>query len=202
MGEMMKRLPLIAVKPLFLWFVVVMMSLPAGVGGERLYQWTDENGTVHLTREPPPRQGKLNDIMDYSEPATDKAPAEPTRPSNTRDPLREEKIMLELERRRLEAEQSAIQSYEQEQDPSATGPNNCYVQLPDQDMYVRVFNVAESGSRADKIWSGWMKKNERRLFSSRRGQVSIDFKIGPDAPYHTLNIRICDNGGTIQLQSR
>jgi hypothetical protein len=197
----MKRFQRYPHKTFFLWLVVIL-SLPAGVPGERLYHWTDEKGTVHITREPPPRQGRLNEIMDYASPSADRAPAEPAQPSNTRDPDREEKIYLELERRRLDAEQSAIRSYDPQQQAAPEGRHTCYVELPAQDMYVRVFNITESGSRGDKIWSGWMKKNERRMFASRRGRISVDFKVGPDAPYHTHDVRICDSGGTIQLLPR
>ena len=185
------------------WFgLVAMLSWDLEVNAERLYHWTDESGEIHLTQEPPPSQGKLNDIMDYTD-SSGKAEADgKAQPSGTGDPKREQEIMLELEKRRQDAEQSAIQSYEREKQAPPEGPNTCYVELPGEDMYVRVFNISDSGSRGDKIWSGWMKKYERRLFSSRRGRVSIDFKVGPDAPFHTHDVRICDNGGTIRLSYR
>jgi|GEM_PF-4688714 len=181
----------------FLW-----LGLPPASMAERLYHWTDETGQIHITQEPPPRKGQLQEIMDYAQPSKQNAPGESERPANRRDPEREQDIMLEIEKRRYEGTESAIRESRQERPAESPGPNSCYVELPAQDMYVRVFDIDESGSRGVKIWSGPMKKFERRLFNSRRGKVSIDFKVGPRDPYHTHDVRICDNGGTIRLLPR
>ena len=189
-------------KGLYLFWIIIWLGAISPGMAERLYEWTDEKGQVHLTQEPPPRQGKLHDIMDYSAAPEQKKETQIVQPSNARDPDREEKILLELERRRLEGTENAIEDYKRKQTAETAGPNSCFVEVPDQDMYVRVFDIDDSGSRGQKIWSGWIKKYEKRLFNSRRGRVSIDFKVGAEKPYHTQDVRICDNGSIIKLSPR
>jgi len=51
---------------LFCLYAVSMLS------AQRLYTWTDENGILHITEQPPPDRAKVKDVVTYKE----KTPAE------------------------------------------------------------------------------------------------------------------------------
>jgi wobble nucleotide-excising tRNase len=37
------------------------------VDAQKLYSWTDENGVLHITEQPPPKGAKVEDVMTYRE---------------------------------------------------------------------------------------------------------------------------------------
>ena len=37
----------------------------AALSADKLYTWTDENGNLHITQNPPPKNAKLDDVMTY-----------------------------------------------------------------------------------------------------------------------------------------
>ncbi len=45
---------------LILWFWCINLS--AG----KIYTWTDENGVIHITEDPPPASGRLEEVIDYT----------------------------------------------------------------------------------------------------------------------------------------
>jgi hypothetical protein len=64
-------------KPLIMLTIAgVVMSFwcPAG-HADRLYTWEDDNGVTHISKEPPPQETKLIDIMDYTSHSEDQAQA-------------------------------------------------------------------------------------------------------------------------------
>ncbi len=50
---------------LIVWFWCI--NLNAG----KMYTWTDENGIIHITENPPPRSGRLEEVIEYT-PKTEK----------------------------------------------------------------------------------------------------------------------------------
>jgi len=49
--------------------IMLLFSLLAAplLGAQKLYTWTDENGVLHITEQPPPKSAKVEDIMTYKE---------------------------------------------------------------------------------------------------------------------------------------
>ena len=39
--------------------------MTAELEADKVYTWTDENGKLHITQEPPPKKAELKDTMDY-----------------------------------------------------------------------------------------------------------------------------------------
>ena len=60
------RIFIVPVIMLFSLYAVSMLS------AQRLYTWTDENGILHITEQPPPDRAKVKDVVTYKE----KTPAE------------------------------------------------------------------------------------------------------------------------------
>lgn len=52
--------------------VLLLFSVVSYLGAAKLYTWTDESGTLHITEKPPPENAKLKNVLKYqSEPDKD-----------------------------------------------------------------------------------------------------------------------------------
>ena len=59
-------------EPLVKFFIAaafVLFSLFAAplLGAQKLYTWTDANGVLHITEQPPPKSAKVEDVMTFKE---------------------------------------------------------------------------------------------------------------------------------------
>ena len=85
----------------FIATTIILFSLLAAtiLGAQKLYTWTDENGVLHITEQPPPNSAKVEDVITYRE----KTPEELAAIER-----RKEKIRREFERQeQLDREQEA-----------------------------------------------------------------------------------------------
>jgi membrane protein involved in colicin uptake len=44
----------------------LMWVLVTAAAAEKIYTWTDNSGVTHITPHPPPPDGRLNDVLDYT----------------------------------------------------------------------------------------------------------------------------------------
>lgn len=58
--------------------IILSFFMTAELAADTVYTWTDENGKLHITQDPPPKRAKLKDTMDY-EPQPAKADLESER---------------------------------------------------------------------------------------------------------------------------
>ena len=51
----------------FIATAIILFSLFAAtiLGAQKLYTWTDENGVLHITEQPPPKSAKVENVMTY-----------------------------------------------------------------------------------------------------------------------------------------
>ena len=51
----------------FIATAIILFSLFATtiLGAQKLYTWTDENGVLHITEQPPPKSAKVENVMTY-----------------------------------------------------------------------------------------------------------------------------------------
>ena len=51
----------------FITGIVVILSffMTAELTADKVYTWTDENGNLHITQDPPPKKARLKETMDY-----------------------------------------------------------------------------------------------------------------------------------------
>jgi hypothetical protein len=47
-----------------LFLLMLFYTIP-NVSADKLYTWTDENGNLHITETPPPKNAKTKDVMTY-----------------------------------------------------------------------------------------------------------------------------------------
>ena len=74
----------------------------------------------------------------------------------------------------------------------------CYIQAPDKDVYVRVFNVNDSRDKADEIWSGVIPKYEKQPITSRTAFIIYDVRDTPEGPFKGGTSTACNGGGVIR----
>ncbi|MEN8758901.1 MAG: hypothetical protein ABF303_10615, partial [Desulfobacterales bacterium] len=117
---------------------IILLAAVAGLTvtvsfAERIYHWTDKSGVDHLTQHPPPAEGQLNDIMDYT--SSDRKPAKVEREARRQDDDESEEPL-----------QSGSGAYRCEKMEDAVEENNyCFLQAPDIDLYVRVWEPDSYG---------------------------------------------------------
>jgi hypothetical protein len=46
-------------------WVILSFVMTAELAADKVYTWTDENGNLHITQDPPPKKAELKDTMDY-----------------------------------------------------------------------------------------------------------------------------------------
>ena len=46
-------------------FLGLLFFVNPNLSADKLYTWTDENGTLHITEDPPPKKAKTKDVMSY-----------------------------------------------------------------------------------------------------------------------------------------
>jgi hypothetical protein len=45
--------------------LIMLFFLHAELVADKLYTWTDEKGVVHISKDPPPKNTKIDDVMNY-----------------------------------------------------------------------------------------------------------------------------------------
>ena len=90
-------------------WITLSFVMTAELSADTVYTWTDENGKMHITQEPPPKKAKLKDTIDYqAQPA--KADLESERRKETEAELTKQQsdqirtARAEAEKARKEAE--------------------------------------------------------------------------------------------------
>jgi hypothetical protein len=80
------------------------------LGAQKLYTWTDENGVLHITEQPPPKSAKVEDVRTYKERTPEELEA---------IERRKEKLRRELERENQLEKKREAQLKAQEADDEA-----------------------------------------------------------------------------------
>ena len=95
----------------FIATALLLFSLFAAtiLGAQKLYTWTDENGVLHITEQPPPKSAKVEDVVTYKE----RTPEELEAIERNKDNIRREFGQAQLDREqeaRLKAKQAEEQA--------------------------------------------------------------------------------------------
>jgi hypothetical protein len=76
---------------------------------------------------------------------------------------------------------------------------SCFLQAPDQDVYVRVFSVDSFGDQQVEIWSGVIPKNQQQQIISNTAMILYDHQNRPDGPFEGQTQQACGGDGVIQI---
>jgi len=171
---------------------IILLAAAAGLAAtvsyaERIYHWTDTSGVAHLTQHPPPAEGRLNDVMDYTN--SDQTPAKTERNERRKGNYENEEPI-----------QPGTETYQSEKMEQAVAEDNyCYLQAPDIDVYVRVWAPDSYGDQGPKLWSGLISKNQQQKIASPNGRVIYDYQKEYKGPFGGGSSANCSGGGVIQL---
>ena len=88
-------------------FILIFCFFAASItGAQKLYTWTDENGNLHITQDPPPKSAKVEDVVKYRERSPEEEAARQRRNEEFRKGLKREKQREETRDARQEADKA------------------------------------------------------------------------------------------------
>ncbi len=147
---------------------------------DRLYHWVDKTGTTHLSKEPPPEDSMLKEVMEYSVP-TDK----PVKP--------------ETENRSRSVEKLP-ETYKQPE-PEDDLAKACYMHATMGDVYIYVFEFASPDSVIEmKLYKGTVPKGRKQLIRSSTGKIEFSYQRSLGDRTYGANKANCVAGNVISVQ--
>ena len=162
---------------------------------DRVYIWTDEKGESHITQHPPPQKGTLQDVMDYTHESRAKK-----RPSSAQPEKDRQAAEKELFQDKEASRKRAIESVKRQDEAKAlSNPQTCYLQAPDTDVWVRVYNANKYKERDEQLWSGKIEKHLQQLITAKGKWIIFDYRTEPKGPFQNESVRTCSGGGVIRL---
>jgi hypothetical protein len=190
--DYIKHIPLVVCMQKIMRTMILLIAMVGLMNmvsfAERLYQWTDKSGVTHLTQHPPPSEGQLQDVMDYRN-------SDRVSPSAERETLQSD-----TETETAPAPAATLTTPKEKVIKEAVEANKyCFLQAPDIDVYVRVWEPNSYGERGLKLWSGVIEKGQQQKVASRSGRVIYDFKKEVKGPFGGSKSSNCSGGGVIQL---
>jgi hypothetical protein len=173
---------------IFLILVIVIFSWYQTGSADRLHHWIDSKGVTHLSKEPPPEDGKLIEIMEYSV-RTDK-PAKTDQVESGREPARQnEKVVVEK-----------LQKTEEQPKPKDDLSTACYINPKMQDVYFYVIEFVDPDTVIEKIlYQGTIAKGQKQLIESSSGKIQFDYRRSLDDRTYGDNQADCVNGNVISI---
>jgi len=176
---------------IFSLFLIVAISIFSWCqmgSADRLHHWVDSKGVTHLSKNPPPEDGKLVEIMDYSV-RTDK-PATPAPDESVGEPPKQ-KEKVAAEKMQETVEQPASQKN------TATG---CYFYANMEDVYVYAHELSTPGGPQIKIlYQGTIANGQRQFIQSSRGKIRFSYRRSFDDRTFGDNQAACVNEDVISI---
>jgi hypothetical protein len=161
---------------------------PTG-SADRLYHWVDKTGITHLSKEPPPEDGMLKEVMEYSV-RTDK-PVKPDIVESGKKPETENRSVS------VEKLQETYKQPEQEDDLAKA----CYIHATRGDVYIYVYEFASSDSVIEKeLYKGTIPKDRKQLIRSSTGKIVFSYQRSSGNRTHGDNKANCAAGNVISVQ--
>jgi len=154
----------------------------------RIHHWVDSNGVAHLSKEPPPPDGKLIEVIEYSDPK-DK-PAKTDQVESGKKPVKQERALV--------IEQS--QATEEQPQSKVDLATACYIYADIEDVYVYVTEYADPDRVLEKIlYQGTIARDQRQVIQSSRGKIQFDYQPSSDDLTYGDNHADCVNGNVISI---
>lgn len=166
---------------------VILCWLPNGLA-DRLHHWVDSKGVTHLSKDPPPENGKLVEIMEYS--------------SRTDEPVRTDPDEFP-ERPRKKNNGEYVESEPDTADQPASGPDparTCYILANGEEVYVYAIEQDPMGGPQDRVvFQGYIPKDQRQLIISPMGEINFTYRRSVDDRSYGDNRADCANGNVISI---
>jgi len=155
---------------------------------DRLHHWIDAKGVTHLSKEPPPQDGKLVEIMEYSVSA-DK-PAKTDQVESVRKPEKQNGNGID----------EKLQEAEAQPKPTDDPAKDCYIYGDMDDVYVYVIEYTDPDRVLDKVlYRGTIPKGQKQLIESSSGKIEFSYRRSSDDRTYGDNHADCANGNVISI---
>ena len=148
----------------FLLTLILLMGPVSSMAG-RVYHWVDKNGLDHITEEPPPEDGRLKEVMEFTLPPD--PPPKPVEKKQSPTPVAKEQesvsnedleeIMNEMEAakkqsaeahvRAEEAREIAVELRQRKADFERTGANTIRRRQKNKSILIRLENDAQEAEQ-------------------------------------------------------
>jgi hypothetical protein len=173
---------------IFLILVIAIFSWYQTGSADRLHHWIDSKGVTHLSKEPPPEDGKLVEIMEYSV-RTDK-PAKTDQVEFGKKPvMQKEKVVVEK-----------LRETDEQPKPKDDLSTACYINPKMQDVYFYVIEFVDPDSVIEKVlYQGTIAKGQKQLIESSNGKIQFDYRRSRDDRTYGDNQADCVNGNVISM---
>ena len=91
--------------------LVIVLSV-SSTDAQKIYTWTDENGVLHITEQPPPEKAKVEDVMTFKERSPEELEAIQRKKNNIRREFEKQEQLDREQDAQLKAEQADKQAKE------------------------------------------------------------------------------------------
>jgi len=108
--------------------VIISLGIVSPSGAQKLYTWTDENGVLHITDQPPPKKARVEDVMTYKERTPEELEAIQRRKEQLRRQLDQDLQREKAREAQLNAQEAAEEAQEaKEQADKEYEENKAYI---------------------------------------------------------------------------
>ena len=155
---------------------------------DRLYHWIDANGVSHISKDPPPEDSMLKEVMEYSV-RTD----QPVKPDKVEPRKKPEKIHRSVSVEKLQ------KTYKQppQIDDLTTA---CYMHAAMEDVYVYAFEFARPDRVVKtRLYRGNIPKGQKQLIKSSTGKIVFSYQRLSDDRTYGDNRANCMAGNVISV---
>jgi hypothetical protein len=91
---------------------LLIVAAPVAAKTGKIYTWTDDKGVTHITETPPPADGQLDDVMEYTPPTPDQKQAVEEKLESMRSESEKRRLTDAAERAKREAQQARQRAVE------------------------------------------------------------------------------------------
>ncbi len=155
---------------------------------DRLYHWIDANGVSHISKDPPPEDSMLKEVMEYSV-RTDK-PVKPDIVESRKKPEKENRSV------RVEKLQKTNKQRVQKDDLTTA----CYMHAAMGDVYVFVFEfVRPDRVVKTRLYRGNIPKGRKQFIRSSTGKRVFSYQRSSDDRTYGDNIANFMAGNVISV---
>lgn len=168
--------------------MIAIFSLYQIGSADRLHHWIDSKGVDHLSKEPPPEDGKLIEIMEYSV-RTDE-PAKPDQIEPGRKPEKQNANVIDEKMEKIEGQPK----------PKVDLATACYIDAGMEDVYIYVIEYANPDSTVETVlYQGTIPKDQKQLIESSHGKIIFSFRRSIEDRTYGDNDADCVNGNVISI---
>ena len=89
---------------------MVFFAAASGLMADKVYTWTDENGNLHITEQPPPKNARVKDVIQYKPEAEKTIQQQEQREDLTDKALEKKRRLQEARQARADAEKARQQA--------------------------------------------------------------------------------------------